>query len=57
MASIELQIKFVDFDQEKKHNMPVHYIPAAVDGDVPANIDEFFNNYTHEVNGGMSHLF
>lgn len=58
MASIELEIKFVDFNQEKEHNIPVHYIPAAVDDNVPmTNIDEFFNNYTHEENGGLSHLF
>lgn len=55
--SIELQIKYVAFDQSREDNIDVQYIPAGVSENVPADVDEFFNKYTHEENGGMNILF
>lgn len=55
--SIELQIKNIDFDQLPEYNLKVQYLPVGVDDNVPANVEEFFNNYTHEDNGGMHSIF
>lgn len=55
--SIELQIKCTDFDQLPECNLKVQYLPVGVDDNVPANVDEFFNNYTREENGGMDFIF
>lgn len=51
--SIELQLKNIDFDQSTENPIKLQYIPASIDENAPANVDEFFNNYTQEVNGGM----
>lgn len=49
--SIQLKIDGSDFDQPKEKHVKLHYIPANIDEAAPTNIDQFFNNYTTEVDG------
>lgn len=49
--SIQLKLDNVDFDQSKEKHLKMQYIPASVDEATKTNIDQFFNNYTTEVDG------
>lgn len=49
--SIQLKLDNTDFDQAKEDHIKLHFIPASVDETSPANVDEYFNNYTTEVDG------
>lgn len=42
-----------NMDQIKSEKLKIHYIPAKLDSDVPANVDSFFNNYTKEEDAGF----
>lgn len=50
--SINLQIKDVNFDETTDNQLKLQFIPAGVDESVKANVDNYFNNYTTEKNGG-----
>lgn len=39
-------------DVSSENELKVHFIPATIDGNGPIKIDEYFNNYTKEDNGG-----
>lgn len=49
--SIQLKTENVDFDQPAESHIKLQYIPATIDEATPTNIDQFFNNYTTEVDG------
>lgn len=49
--SIQLKLDNVDFDQPKEKHLQMQYIPASIDATTNTNIDQFFNNYTTEVDG------
>lgn len=49
--SIHLKLDDVDFNQPKENNIKLQYIPANVDEATAANIDQYFNNYTTEIDG------
>lgn len=50
--SIELKLNGVDFEREERDRIKLQYIPAAIEENVLSNVDNYFNNYTEEVNGG-----
>jgi ribonuclease H2 subunit C len=39
-------------DLVPENELKVHFIPATIDGNGPIKIDEYFNSYTKEENGG-----
>lgn len=49
--SIKLKYENVDINQPKEKHVNLQYIPASVDEATTANVDQFFNNYTTEVDG------
>lgn len=49
--SIQLKLNQSDFDQSKRNDIHLQFIPASVEESVTANVDNFFNNYTTEVDG------
>lgn len=51
--SIEMQIKCAAFSQLAKHNIKMQYIPVGTGENVSANVKEYFDDYTHEENGGI----
>lgn len=48
--SIKAKITKEQLDNHK--DMTVHFIPASIDGNGEMKIDEYFNNYQQEENGG-----
>lgn len=56
--SIKMSIKLqVSKEQiESSDEAKVHFIPAAINNNGVIHIDEYFNQYTEEENGGKSKL-
>jgi hypothetical protein len=52
--SIKLQI--TKDQMESSSETKVHFIPASVNANGAIKIDEFFNNYTGEENGGKKSI-
>lgn len=50
--SITLQIKDVNFDQANDDELKLQYMPVGMDESTKANVDNYFNNYTTEKDGG-----
>ncbi|XP_055309755.1 ribonuclease H2 subunit C [Sitodiplosis mosellana] len=49
--SIHLKLDNADFDQPKENHVQLQFIPASVEESAIANVDQYFNNYTTEVDG------
>lgn len=49
--SIELKLDNVDLNQPEKNPIKLHYIPASIEEATTANVDQYFDNYTTEVDG------
>lgn len=54
IMSIELQLKNPILDKIEQIN--VQFIPATIEENIAANVSNYFNNYTEEVNGGIFFL-
>lgn len=55
--SIQLKLDNADFDQPKENHIKLQFLPASVDEAANAKIDEYFNNYTTEVDGCKFTMF
>lgn len=55
--SIQLRLDNADFDQHKETIVKLQFLPASVDEAATAKVDQFFNNYTTEVDGCELPLF
>lgn len=49
--SINLKLDGTDFVQPKEKQVKMQYMPVGVEETCVANVDEYFNNYTTEVDG------
>lgn len=49
--SIKIELNDESIRQQRKNPVKVQYIPASVDEPNKINIDNFFNNYTEEIDG------
>uniref|UniRef100_A0A182IRE6 Uncharacterized protein n=1 Tax=Anopheles atroparvus TaxID=41427 RepID=A0A182IRE6_ANOAO len=51
--SINLKVNCEDVESSLKDPMKLHYIPATIGGDGPANLEKFFTPYTETLPGGI----
>lgn len=50
--SIKLQLQNANFDVKPDEQLQLQFIPASIANNAPANINNYFNNYTEESDDG-----
>ncbi|XP_058053501.1 ribonuclease H2 subunit C [Anopheles bellator] len=50
--AINLKVGYGDVEKSLAEPLELHYLPATIDGDGPANVEKFFTPYTTECQDG-----